>query len=654
MKTDNQQEASELIIKIVEANTAYRNGTPIMTDTEFDDLLDRLKEMVDGDVYNGIRNSLMEEPGNIKHPYLMGSLDKIKAFDNTASVSEWIRKHVPDTGTKDDGIFISSKIDGCSARLSYRNGLLISATTRGDAEAGVDMTAKAMVFAPTVLKSKFTGEIRGEVSLTDETLEALREYSGKTYKNLRNSTTGLINSKDVTEETSFLRFFAYEIMGDNGLTKKEQFNRLAKLGFETALYTELTDIYNPKLELFGGEAFDKALLEVFNDFTSRAPFDIDGLVVSDRNNTKVFENAVIPTETVAVKFNQMTGNTKLIDVLWNVSKNGTLHPVAVVDMIRLGGSDIVNATLNNLDIMKELGLTLGCTVTLLKSGDVIPKVVGVSHPNPEDEVPIKYPTKCPSCHTELIYKDDALFPLCSNPKCDGMAFAKILHFLRQLEIKHVSLKTIAKFGLRGIDDILALTPDGGAVKSKFYDDLGKYMFGASKETLLTAFDYDGVSSKIIDRMLAHYGYDRLVTANYDELSKDFPHGVGEKFLSKFCTNFLKIKNDYESILNDSRYHGHSAVRNVPKTVVSGPLGGKGFVVTGPLETMSRENFKMVVLQNGGLYQSSVSKKTNYLVCNDMSSATSKVKKARDLGVTVIDETKFLAMLRDGADGFAIF
>lgn len=654
MKTDNRQSASELISKIREANLAYRNGTPFMSDTEYDNLLDELKNSVEPAVYEAVRESLMEEPGNVPHPYVMGSLDKIKAFDSSASVSKWVMKHVTESSSKDDGIFISSKIDGCSARLSYRNGMLISATTRGDSATGVDITAKAMLFAPTTLKSDFSGEVRGEVTLTNETFEALIEYTGKEYKNLRNSTTGLVNSKDVSEETSFLRFFAYEIMGENHLTKKEQFSKLSKLGFETALYTELTDIYNPQLDLMNSEALDDALLKVYNEFAEKAPFDIDGLVVSDRNNANVFENVKIPTETVAVKFNQMTGNTKLIDVIWNVSKSGRLSPVAIVDMIKLGGSDITNATLNNLDIMKELGLTLGCTVTLLKSGDVIPKIVGVSHPEPENEVPIKYPTQCPSCKSELFYGEDALFPMCTNPKCDGIAHAKILHFLRQLGIKNVSLNRIAEFGLKGIDDIIALRPDGGAVKSRFYDDLGKLMFGASKEKLLMSFDYDGISSKIIEKMLIHYGYDRLLTADYDELSKDFPRGVGKKFLGKFCEKYPKIRDDYFAILNDSRYHGHNAAAPVKKTVVDGPLGGKGFVVTGPLETMSRENFKMAVMQNGGTYQSSVSKKTNYLVCNDTSSATTKVKKAEDLGVMVIDETKFLSMLRDGADGFAIF
>lgn len=656
MRNDVKKTISVLISRIRDANSAYRAGNPFISDTDYDNMVDELKSMVDADTFSSVRNSLMEEPGKVHHPYIMGSLDKIKAFDNSAPVSEWIVKNVINTGNPSDGIFVSSKIDGCSARLSYRNGILVGASTRGNAEYGEDILAKAVLFAPTILNGGFSGDIRGEITLTHETFAALEEFTGKEFKNLRNSTVGLINSKfSSDEEISFLRFFAYEIMGKTGLSKKEQFEKLHKLGFETALHVELTDIFNSQI-VGNGEEFDRALLSIYNDFSEKSPYDIDGLVVTDIKNENAFENERIPQHTVAVKFNQMTATTKLLDVVWNVSKSGRLSPVGIVDMVVLGGSEITNVTLNNLRYMKEIGITLGCEVDILKSGDIIPKVVGVSHPHPQSEIPIKYPKICPSCRHELTYEQDGLFPICTNVECNAVAHSKILHFLRQLGIKNVSLKTISKFGLKSIDDLLELKPDGGAVKSKFFNDLNKLMFGAPKEDLLSAFDYDGVSSKIILKMLLHYGYDRLVNSSLSELSEyGFPHGVGEKFMRKFCDGFNKSKTTYEKILTDARYHGQNGQNSISSgNAVNGTLSGKGFVVTGALNTMSRDGFRNLVVENGGTYQTSVSKKTDFLVCNDMQSATSKVKKATELGVSVIDENKFISMIKDGADGFAIF
>lgn len=652
--------ASSIISRLRDANDAYRKGCPFISDTEYDNLLDELKNIVEPDAYNLVRNSLMESGGEVKHPFVMGSLDKIKAFDNTASIGEWVKKNVVNTEDEKNGIFVSSKIDGCSARITYSNGCIVGAATRGDGYSGFDILSKAILFVPNTLNSSFSGDIRGEITLTNETFDELNDTTGSEYKNIRNATAGLLNSKDHTdEEYSFLRFFAYEIMGDNKHTKKEQFSILRKLGFETALSTELTDIFaldniNNCAKSENVDAIDTALLKIYNEFSETAPFDIDGLVVTDLNNSHTSENVKIPENTVAVKFNQLTAKSKLIDVVWNVSKSGRLSPVGIIEPVELGGSRISNATLNNLHFIKELGLKLGCSVTILKSGDIIPKVVGVEHVDKNCEVDINIPKNCPSCGKPLKYDADALFPMCENDDCDGIVHAKILHFLKQLKIKNVSIKTIAKFNLRKITDLLSLTDDGGLVKTKFCSDINRLMFGGSKRDILCAFDYDGVSSKIIDKMISHYGFDKLIEHDYDELSKNFPYGVGEKFLRKFCEGFASIEKDYRAIVEDPRYYGVEIQEKTQSNENCGILNGMGFVVTGALESMSRDEFKMSVTRNGGKYQSSVSKKTNYLVCNDESSATTKVNKAKALGVNVINESKYLAMIKDGSDGFAIF
>lgn len=644
---------TDKICQIKEANKAYRCGVPIISDTDYDNLVDEVASAMGKD-FESIRNTLTEEKGSVHHPYAMGSLGKIKAYDDESPIKKWIYNHIPDNGDGTEGMFVSSKIDGCSARLTYKNGILVGASTRGDGSDGVDILHKVSMFVDTKIAKTFSGDIRGEITLTRETLEQLSSFNGKTYKNLRNATVGLINSTDASdEEYSFLRFFPYEIMGHTGMTKGEQFKRLKALGFTTALYREFTDIYNSAFN--AKDAYDDALMAIYNSFSEEAPFDIDGLVISDLRDDEVFEDQFIPERTVAVKFNQMTAESTLIDIQWRQSKSGKLHPVGIIEPVVLGGAEVVAVTLNNLRYIKELGVKYGCRVNVLKSGDIIPKIVGVSHPNPEIETDIIYPEYCPSCGSELSYDADSLFPMCENEKCVGVLASRILHFLRKLNIKHLSLKTIKKFRLFSISDILNIQPDGSAVKATFIKDLDSRMFGVDKETLLTAFDYDGVSEKIIEKMLGHYGYDSLLNSTAEELKKSLPYGVGDKFIDKFKNGWERCKDDYNRIISDSRYHGQNVVKS-KVTAISGILSGKGFVVTGDLKTMGREEFKKTVIENGGVYQSGISKKTAFLVTNDASTGTTKIKKAKDLGVQIINEEKFLNMIQhgNGNSDFSIF
>lgn len=645
-------ELTSLMSSIRNANTDYRVGSPSVGDGEYDDKVDALRSAIGEKAFSEFRKTLTEEPGKVKHPYAMGSLEKVKAFDESCPIKDWIQRNVPENGDGSEGIFVSSKIDGCSARVTYANGILVGCSTRGDGSFGVDILGKAVSFIPTEVKGGFSGDIRGEITLTHETFDELRRITGDEYKNLRNATAGLINSKSLrgNDEISLLRFFPYEIMGHSGLTKKEQFSKLKRLGFTTALHVELTDIYNVAIR-----SYDDALLEIYNRFSEDAPYDIDGLVISDLNDTEVFEDEFIPSRTVAVKFNQMTAKSRLISVEWNVSKNGDLRPVGIIEPVLLGGAEVSAVTLNNLRIIREQGLKYGCSVVILKSGDIIPKIVGVSHPNPTDETDIEYPTVCPSCGSELQYSDGCLYPHCPNAECDEILYNKMLHFLKQLEIKHLSLKTIAKFGLKGVRDIVNLKDDDGAVKRRFIKDVYDKMFGADRETLLSAFDYNGVSTLLIGRMLSHYGFERLVTSTAEDLKCDLPFGIGEKTVDRFVDGYREIEPCLRLITSDERYHGNRESRAVKqkRAVVSELLNGFGFAVTGSLRGMSRKQFEDSVWANGGRYCSSVSKSTTYLVTNE-TAMTAKMKNATAIGVKVINEEQFMKMLGGNGEDFSIF
>lgn len=644
----NITDISELKNKISQYNSEYRIGNPLISDEEYDALLDSLREQMPADEFLAFRKTLTESAGKVTHAYKMGSLDKLKVGDADFSVKRWVEKNVPNYGDGTEGLWISSKIDGCSACLYYKDGNLISAATRGDGIIGVDITAKAMLFTPLKLECNWTGYIRGEITLTKQTIIELMELTKKTYKCLRNATAGLINAKEATdEEISTLRFFAYEVMGSVGKTKKEQFDILKRLGFETALYTQLTDIFAD----FTNMDFDKSMESVYNTMTDKAPFDIDGLVISGLYDDEVFEDEFLPKHTVAVKFNQMSAVSQLIDISWDVSKNGTLHPTGIISPVVLGGATVSNVTLNNVDYIIKNGLTYGCSVTVLKSGDIIPKIIDVSHPNPSIEAQIELPVICPSCKSAVEWKRDDLFPHCTNPQCSGMLTKRMLHLLRNLDVKNVAVKTLYKYKIYTVDNLLHIQNDGSAVIAKFIKELERKLFGASRETLLAAFDYDGVSSAIINKIIDCYGYEKVISDDFNPFNSELPSGVGQVLMTKFINGFKNIRDDFNSIISDERYYGESTATRTETH--SGVLNGQGFVVTGDLRTMSRSAFKMKVITNGGLYQSGVSKKTSYLVCNDRESGTTKVKKALSLGVKVIDENEFITLLEGGND-FSIF
>ena len=359
----------ELKSKIIKANAAYRSGAAMMSDSEYDSILEQFKNLVSEDEYLEFTNSLNEgaiETGEkVKHPFIMGSLSKLK-YETPAEVKEFIDKHC-------HSLNVSAKIDGISCRLHYENGKLASASTRGDGYEGTDLTDKIpfVRFAPNKLgnrklSSKYSNiDIRGELVILKRDFSRIEEK----FANPRNAVAGIMNRKDWNQEdVSDVSFIAYTILGQQ-FTKEEQFALLDAWGFKTAWHETFRPYY------FKDKKLD-VVEELFKYASQDFEYDVDGLVISSSNY--INENIYRPKRQKAFKINQQKAVTRLIDIDWgNPSKNGVFCPVAIFEPIELGGVIISKASLYNIDYIEKLNIDFGDKIEVMRSGDVIPRITRV-------------------------------------------------------------------------------------------------------------------------------------------------------------------------------------------------------------------------------------------------------------------------------------
>lgn len=642
----------ELKAKILEANKAYRLGRPVMSDQAFDDLCDAYKAMVSADAYTMFRDSLHEDSGKVKHPFVMGSLDKLKA-EEPQEVLKWIGKYV--TGT----IHISAKIDGISCRLHYgADGKLVSATTRGDGYAGIDCTDKVKLIGHGVPKAlPNTGtemDIRGELVITKKDFEPIKSQ----FANSRNACAGIVNQK--TADAALLKhisFIAYEIMGGK-IAKGEQFQELIRMGFTTPWYTEVGNA--PKtvtvkaLENFAGQDFD---------------YPTDGLVLS--STWYKAENKYRPDAQVAFKLNALRGESVLLDVEWSTpSKDGRIAPVGQIKPVTIGGSTISRVTLNNLDWIAQMGLKIGSKLDIIKSGDVIPKIV-----NAEDGPSVKainHPKHCPSCGGELSVDGPHL--RCTNPDCKARKAEEVLAFVVNLGIKRIKANTLNDWGIGDIADLVKFDPTGkGKMGRHFWGELHAKMWNAPETTIFKALPFTDLAETTLDKIITHFGWDLIkryhnTKANTPELyikvaeeflKKGLPAGIGNKTMDSFLGQLGYAWKDFDKVVKDPRYLGNRTIPT-PAPVTMRPVvntnnggntkmklneGENGTICfTGALNSMTRVEASRRAEEAGFKVLKSVTAGLDYLVTNDTESGSSKNLKAKRYGTNIINEDEFLMMI----------
>lgn len=370
MDNNNNTNLNDIKKKIVEANKAYREGQSFLTDQEYDDLLESLKTEMSEEEYEEFVSTLNEGSieknvdGKVKHPFCLGSLDKIK-YEEPEVVLKWIKDNIKNM------LSVSAKVDGISSRAEYKNGKLVSLTTRGDGLAGMDITSKAKYIKhlpkvlPKVLTNgygDFTGNIRGELVIMREDFESIKDR----FSNRRNAVAGIMNRKDSMEnDLRLVSFVPYTILGHD-YTKSEQFAFLEDAGFNVA--------WNALIDKSG---IDDTIVDwLFNTAQDELPYETDGLVICDSEWRN--EDKYRPDGCKAFKINQNSAITKVIGFDWGTpSASGKMTPVALLEPVEIAGVIVKRVTCNNITWMEKLGVEIGKTVRVLRSGEVIPKIVEV-------------------------------------------------------------------------------------------------------------------------------------------------------------------------------------------------------------------------------------------------------------------------------------
>lgn len=549
---------------------------------------------------------------------------------------------------------VEPKIDGLSVSLEYVNGVFTRGSTRGDGVTGEDITANLRTVRSVPLRLTEALpfiEVRGEVYMPRQTfLEIVKEQElneEKPFKNPRNAAAGSLRQKDpkITAKRK-LDIFVFNIQRIEGKTlssHKESLDYLKTLGFKTVpFYTQVGTI-------------DGALAEIgrIGDIRYTLPFDIDGAVikVDDFAQREVLgSTSKFPKWAVAFKYPPEEKETELLDIEINVGRTGVLTPTAVLSPVLLAGTTVSRATLHNEDFIREKNISIGDTVIVRKAGDIIPEVLKVSK-HKENAPLYRMPAVCPSCGSPVTREAEEAAVRCTNPDCPAQLLRMLIHFCSRnaMDIEGLGesiLETLTAEGmLQNVADIYRLDSEKIAalerMGTKSAENL-KNAVEASKQNdlskLIFALGIRHIGQKAAALLAEAFGtMENLETASREELlSID---GFGE-IMADAVVQFFSIEQS-RALIADLKAAGVNMQSQ--KEIVDTRFQGKTFVLTGTLPTMTRSEASAIIESFKGKTASSVSKKTDYVLAGE--DAGSKLRKAQDLGITVISEAEFKEMIK---------
>ena len=650
-KISRMKEINELLSKAADAY--YNTSETIMTDAEYDRLYNELEalEKETGIILGG---SMTQRVGfevssylpKVKHPRRMLSLDKTK---DRIQLKEWLG---------DQKGFLSWKLDGLTVCLYYDDGRLTQAVSRGNGEVGEDMTANARQIKGIPQAIPFKGHLalRGEALISysdfDRVNDSLPEGS-EPYKNPRNLASGTLRSLDsrIVAERS-VNFFAFSVSEAEGTDIKSvsgMLEWLGTLGFQT-VFGKIVDSETliPAIEFFEHEI-------VNNDFPS------DGLVLTFDDiayGRSLGETVHHPRNGMAFKWADETADTVLREIEWSPSRTGLINPVAIFDTVELEGTSVSRSSLHNISIMKKLNLAVGDTVSVYKANMIIPVVGENKTTHDTDVVSPAVAKTCPACGqpTEIKVSDEDVETLvCPNHECPAKHLGRFEHFVQRdaMNIVGFASSTIKTFVENGFlrefkdfyhlsdhkDKIISLEGFGERSYTQLYEAAE-----ASRDTelsrVLYALGIPNIGRAASKQICAEYpDAERLEKLTAEELM--LIDGIGEILANDYAAYFSKEHNlaEYHALLKELNI-------SLPKAVDTGSgIAGKTFVITGAVHIWKNRNeLKDYIEANGGKTASAVSAKTDYLINNDVTSGSSKNKKAKELGIPIITEEEFRDMV----------
>ena len=632
----------ELVAILQNASIAYyKYDSPIMSDKEYDSLFDELTRL---EKHTGI--ILAGSPTQKVQGYLLDGFDKIEHSKPMLSAAktkdpEEIKKFL---GGQE--WYCSYKLDGGTVVLRYENGELIQGITRGNGLIGEDITEQCKCISNIPLKIPYKDyiEVRGECVISWKNFNDINNTLDKPYSNPRNLATGSLRQLDLDiVKSRKLSFVVFEVIEPILYDKLFALDRMEHLGFEVV---KIEDTYN----------VDDC---INNMKPNNYKYPTDGLVFEFRNNeysrslgaTAHHENC-----RMALKWEDDLYPTKLKDIEWTMGKTGVLTPAIVFEPVEIDGTIVQRASVHNVSILKQLHFTNHCTCYIYKANMIIPQC---DHTDDDGDSEIKIPTKCPICGapTEIRQDNDTEILVCTDSRCEGKLLGKLIHFCSKnaMNIEGLSEETLKKLldecFVRDYIDIYEL-------KAGFYNDIINLPGFNKRSTDNLMNSIEKSKHTTLDRFLYSLSIP-LIGRTASKTISNYFNGDFDKFWEEVCTKKFNFKrlNDFGEKMAASigEYIDvfHSEIEELA-SYMTFEVGQKKdkifdgliFVITGSVNHFkNRDEMKEKIESFGGKVTGSVSSKTSYLVNNDINSNSSKNRKAKSLGVPIITEEQFLAMIK---------
>lgn len=645
-------------------NCYYNNDEPEISDYEYDQLMLQLKKLEADYPELVTKNSPTQMVGGnarreagvlVAHDVPMLSLQDVFSRQE---VEEFVTSAIEQLDNPE--FVVEEKIDGLSLALRYRDGILAQAITRGDGIIqGEDVTDNAKVIKDVKEKLKEPlpyFEIRGEVYMSREAfakVNARQELLGlKQFANPRNCAAGTLrqlNSKVVKDrQLSMFVFNLQRVEGREFASHTEAYEFMKKQGIKV--------IHNYQVCHTASEVM--GAIDRIGASRGELPYDIDGAVVklnSFAQRQALGETSKVPRWAVAYKYPPEEKETKLLNIELSVGRTGRITPTAVFEPVQLCGTRVERATLHNQDFIDGLDIRIGDTIKVFKSGEIIPKVRSVCHEKrPVGTVPFLIGDSCPVCGHKAVREADTADIKCTNPSCPAQLENHIINFVSRdaMDIKGMgeqNIHALIEGGyIQDIADIfnLAVHRDeliakGVIGKEKNTDKLLAAIEKAKEnepQRLVTGLGIAGIGKAAARELMLHYGsIDALAEADVESIQQVRDIGsIGSQAIYEYFRD--DVNGD---ILRRLKEYGVN-MELQDTGIVDDVLAGKTVVVTGTLPTLSRNDAKNLIEAHGGKAAGSVSKKTDYVLAGE--AAGSKLVKAQELGITIIDEAEFLQMI----------
>ena len=637
----------------------YVYDAPVISDYDFDMLMQRLKtleaehpELVTPDSpTQRVGGQALSQFTPVHHQVPLESLTDVFSYDELFAFGERMDSLIAEA----HDYTVEPKVDGLSMSLEYENGVFVRGATRGDGTTGEDVTENLRTVRSVPLRIENAPErliVRGEVYMSKTVFEELnreREINGEALlANPRNAAAGSMRQLDpkvaASRKLDIIFFNMQYTSGTPYETHAETLDAMRDMGFPVIPYKVYDSLHDcvERIEWLGENRGD-------------LPYDMDGAVIKINSLSQrrdLGSTAKAPRWAVAFKYPPEKKESRVLDIVVQVGRTGVLTPKVIVESVRLAGTTVSAATLHNQDNIDRLDIRIGDTVVLQKAGEIIPEVVSVNHAKrQEGSVPFKMPAFCPECGSPVVRDEDGTALRCTSPECPAQRLRNIAHFASReaMDIEGLGIsvcESLINSGLvKNFADLYYLEAQSVSMLDRMGEKSAQNLMASiekSKEAglarLLCAFGIRQVGQKAAKTLAMHFpDLDAVMAAGVDELTAIPDIGA---ITAGFITEWFSLEQSKHQIrlLREAGVSFESR-----EELLDNRFAGKTFVLTGTLSSYTRDEASAIIEKYGGKASGSVSKKTSYVLAGE--NAGSKLTKAQELGIPVISEEEFAAMIQ---------